>query len=69
MMYEDKNIIINNDNKKIIIFCICYLFEFLKIWKYNKKYNWLIENYKIGVNIIIFNILFLMVIKSYWYEI
>lgn len=35
-MHEDKNTIIDNDNKKITIFRIRHLFEFLKIGKYNK---------------------------------
>lgn len=68
-MHEDKNTIINNDNKKITIFRIRHLFEFLKIWKNNKKHNWSTENYKIGANITTFNILLFMAIKSHWYEI
>lgn len=68
-MHEDKNTIINNDNKKNTIFHIRHLFEFLKIWKYNKKHNWSTENYNIGANITTFNILLFMAIKIHWYEI
>lgn len=62
-MHEDKSTIINNGNKKITIFRIRHLFEFLKIWKYNKKHNWSTENYKIVADTNTFNILLFMAIK------